>query len=90
MMILQMHGAREDEERSKCHSRVQSKEGEGEREREREEGISTYQNAHDLDLNKNVVPHHCEPSLRIIHESVFTIMGKKVDQKVYKNKHEML
>ena len=69
-MILQMHGAREDEERNKCHSREQSKKREREREREREGAISTYQNAHDLDLNKNVVPHHCEPSLRIIHESV--------------------
>lgn len=87
-MILQMHGAREDEERNKCHSREQSKK----REREREGEISTYQNAHDLHLKKNVVPHHCQPSLRIIHESVFTSRswGKKVHPKVYKNKHEML
>ena len=62
------------------------------REKEREGEISTYQNAHDLHLKKNVVPHHCQPSLRIIHESVFTSRswGKKVQPKGYKNKHEML
>ena len=37
-MILQMHGARADEERNKCHSREQSKKREREREREREKG----------------------------------------------------
>ena len=74
-MILQMHGARADEERNKCHSREQSKKRE--REREREGGISTYQNAHDLDLNKNFVPHHCQPSLRIVHGKCVPDHGKE-------------